>query len=138
MAFIAGKNSYFTFSGLLLTNSLASEVGLSGSADELDNSTIGNNWKAFDQGQAEATMAISGVWDDGTATTALDAVLFAALNGGGTKLYEYMPAGSATSKPKYAGNALCTAYEISSPVGDHVGFTLNLRAAGSPTRTISA
>ena len=140
MARVAGYKSYFTFAGIALTGvgKYASEVGLNMSADELEASVIGDNWKEFLQGQAEAVLPVSGVWDDGTAATDLDTVMFAAQNAGGTKLYEYCPAGSASNKPKYAGNAFLTGYEISSPVGGIVGITLALRAAGSPVRTMLA
>ena len=138
MAFHPGKDQYFTFNGLNLTNSLASEVKLSGSGDEFDASTIGGDWKRFLQGQSELNISATGLWDDGTAAGSLDAVLFANLNGGGTKLWEYMPAGSASGRILYKGNGFVKAYEIGAPVGDKVGFSVSIRAADTPARSIAA
>lgn len=138
MSFALGKSQYFTFKLLNLTNSLASEVKLTTTAGEVDQSTIGNNWKAFDQALAEANIAVSGVWDDGTAATSLDTVMHNAINAGGTGLFEYCPAGSATNRIKYNGNAFCTSYERGGAVADKVGFSAALRVAGSITRSTLA
>ena len=135
MAFSRGLAQYMQFNGLVLTSSLASDVKLNTSSGEIDMSTIGNNWKAFEQGQAEATIAVSGVWDAGTATTGLDAVLFANTNAGGTKLWEYIGEGSAVNRILYKGNGFLTGYEVGGAVGDRVGFSASLRVSGSVTRT---
>lgn len=138
MAFVEGKDQYFTFNLLNLTNSLASEVRMPMAGGESDASTIGNNWQAFLQAQANAQFNVSGVWDSGTAATSLDTVLYGNLNGGGTKLYEYMPAGSASNNILYKGNGFVTAYEIGAPVNDKVGFSLTIRVADTPTRSTLA
>ena len=140
MAFKAGKNAYLTVNALKMTNDLASEITFPMGSDEMDASTIGGNWKAFLQGQTEATMSVTGVWDDGTAATNLDAVCFALLTGG-TKLYEYMPGGSPVGtvayQPLYKGNCFATGYEIGAPVAGRVGFSLSLRNSGTITRSIA-
>ena len=133
---VAGHTGYCTVGGLLLSGTVASEFALHLSADELEASTIGQNWKEFMQGQAEATLDASGVWDSGTAALRLDAILFGMVNAGGTKLYEFLPAGSTTNQTKYTGNCLCTGYEITNPVGGVVGFTAAFRGAGSVTRSL--
>lgn len=138
MAFIPGKSQYFTFNLLNLTNSLASEVRASMGNEEIDVSTIGNDWKAFRQGQGDLSFSVNGVWDDGTAATSLDTVLYANQNGGGTKLYEFCPAGSASNKIIYKGNGFLTGYEVGGAVGDKVGFSATIRAADTPTRTTIA
>ena len=138
MAFSEGKDQYFVFNGLRLTNSLASEVRMPLAGGESDVSTIGNDWQAFLQAQANAQFNINGVWDDGTAATSLDSVLYANINGGGTKLYEYMPAGSASNKILYKGNGFVTAYEIGASVGDKVGFSLTIRVSDTPARSTVA
>ena len=138
MGFIKGKDQYMTFNLINLTASLASEVRLTMGAGELDESTIGNNWQAFDQGQANANVAVSGVMDDGTAATSLDTVMFANINAGGTKLWEYCPAGSASNRIKYNGNGFLTSYEVGAPVSDKVGFSAAIRVAGSVTRSTVA
>lgn len=138
MAFVEGKDQYCTFNLLNLTNSFASEVKLGMAGGESDVSTIGNNWQAFLQAQANAQLTVSGVWDSGTAATALDTVLYTNLNGGGTKLWEYVPAGSASNAIIYKGNGFVTAYEVGAAVADKVGFSLTIRVADTPTRTTVA
>ncbi len=135
---VQGHKQYFTFNLLNMTSGLASEVKLAGSGGEQDVSVIGSDWKAFLQGQAEATLTVSGVWDSGTATTNLDSVLYANLNGGGTKLYEYAPAGSASNKILYKGNGFLTAYEIGAALSDKVGFSATIRVADTPARSTLA
>ena len=138
MACQAGHKQYLTFNGLNLTASLASDVKMPGSRGVNDASTIGNNWSDSLEGQANATLTVSGVWDDGTATTSLDAVLFNNLNAGGTKLWEFMPSGSASAKPLYKGNGFVTAYEVGGAVGAKVGFSASIQVAGSVQRSIAA
>lgn len=133
---VAGKDSYATFGGLLLTGTVSSQIALKLKGSELDAATIGQNWKEFRQGQSEATLDASGIWDAGTATTQLDNVLFGAINNGGTKLTEFLPQGSATNQIKYTFNGFPTGYDMTSPVAGVVGFTLGLRASGSVTRSI--
>jgi len=136
MPIVAGKDGYFAVAGLLLTGTVASEVALHLSNDELEATVIGQNWKAFLQGQAEATLDASGVWDSGTAALALDAILFGMTNAGGTKPWELIPAGSAQNNTKYAGTCFCTGYEITNSVGGVVGFTASFRNAGSVARSL--
>ncbi len=130
-----GVNSYMTINALNLTNSAASDISMKIGNDEAEAAMIGDNWKQYAQGQAEATFDASGVWDAGTAAAALDAILFGMSNAGGTKLFEFCPQGSASNRVKYTGNALSTGYQISAPVKGIVGFTLGLRSSGSVTRS---
>lgn len=138
MGFRVGKEQYLVFNGLNLTSSLASEVQAAMGNQEIDVSTIGNDWQAFRQGQGNMSLSVSGVWDDGTAATNLDAVLFANTNGGGTKLYEFMPAGSASARPLYKSNGFLTAYEVGGGVADKVGFSVTIRVADTPVRSIAS
>lgn len=138
MSMHIGNDQYLTFNLVNLTSSLASEVKWSESGKEAEASTIGNAYQAFLQGQTGISVTISGVWDDGTAATSLDALLHTNMNGGGTKLVEWMPGGSATAKPLYKANGFVTAYEMGGAVNDKVGFSATIRIAGSPIRSISS
>ena len=133
---VPAKNIYMTIDGLKLTDSYAREIGMTVSAEEIDASTLGDQWKQFLQGQAEGGFTVSGIWSEGTAAAELDAKLYALVNAGGTKLFEYLPGGSTNNKRKYSGNAFATSYEVSGAVGAIVGFSLGLKAAGSITQTI--
>ena len=138
MAFVTAREQYFTFNLLNLTNSLASEVRMAMAGQAIDVTTIGNSWQQMRQGQAAITFTVSGVWDSGTAATSLDTVLYTNMNGGGTKLYEYVPAGSASNAIIYKGNGVLTGYEVGGAVGDKVGFSLTLVTADNPSRTTIA
>ena len=132
----AGHKGYFDINSYALTGTAAKEVALHLGSGELDASTIGQNWKEFMQGQAEATIDASGVWDAGTAATALDALLWAMINAGGTKLFEFVPGGSVNNETKYTGNCICTKYDVSDPLAGVVGFSGAFRVAGSVTRSL--
>lgn len=138
MGFHVGNDQYLTFNLVNLTSSLASEVKWSQAGKEAEVSTIGNTYQAFLQGQTGISVTVSGVWDDGTAANSLDALLQTNMNGGGTKLVEWMPGGSATAKPLYKANGFVTAYEMGGGVSDKVGFSATIRIAGSPIRSITA
>lgn len=130
-----GKDQYLAFAGMVVTDGAAADIKATFGTKEIDLSVIGSNWEAYDQGQANLSLAVSGVWDAGTATTALDAVMQGNINAGGTQLFAYMPQGSAATRIKYAGNGFLSAYEVGGAVADKVGFSCTLRAAGSVTRT---
>ncbi len=138
MSYQRAFKQYLQFNGLVLTTSLASEVKLTMNGEEIDVTTIGNNWKAYDQGQADASLSASGVWDDGTAATSLDAVMHGNINAGGTKLWEFMPSGSVSNSMLYKGNGFVTSHEVGGAVGSKVGFASAIRVAGSVTKTIGA
>lgn len=136
--YVAGKDSYATFDGLNIGSAIANEVRMAMAGREIEIAVMGLSWAQYIQGLSDLTLNISGVWDAGTAATALDAKGWGAINGGGTKLWEYMPQGSATNRIVYKGNGFATGWEVSSPVGDMVGFTLALRGSDTPTRSIAA
>lgn len=135
---VKGRNSYVTFRGLNIGSALANEAGLAISGEELDTRVFGSDWKAYDQGQSDAVLSVKGVWDAGTATTSLDAVLFAAINGGGTSLWEFMPQGSSSGRILYKGNGIPTSYNVSAPVAGIVGFDLTVRCSDTLVRSIAA
>ena len=130
----AGHKGYFDISGYALTGTAAKEVALHLGSGELDASTIGQNWKEFMQGQTEATIDVSGVWDSGAAAEAMDARLKAMINAGGTAGFVFMPGGNASGEWRYNGNCICTKYDVSDPLAGVVGFSVAFRVAGSVSR----
>ena len=134
---VQGKNSYVTFRGANIGSAIANEASLSLSGSEVESSVFGSNWKGYLQGQSEAELSVRGVWDAGTAALNIDAVLFAAMNGGGTSLWEFMPEGSAGGRILYKGNGLARSYRISSPIAAVVGFELTVRCSDAPVRSIT-
>lgn len=135
----AGKEQYFQFNGLALTTNLAAEIRMALASGEIDASTIGpSQWKTYAQAMADGTFTFSGVSDDGTATTSLNNVMHSNLNGGGTKLWEYCPGGSAASRPLLKGNGFITAFESGGDVNGMVGFSGGMRVSGSVQLTTVA
>lgn len=138
MAQHTGKQQIFRFNSLDLTNSIASEITWSTSADEIDASTINSaGTKSYLQGPYESTFDVSGVWDDSTASVAaVNATLYnnitnASGTAGGGRVFDYWPGGSAAAKPHYYGSAFLTSFEISGAVDGMVGFSMTLRTSGS-------
>lgn len=132
-AFRVGQEQYLQFNGLVLTSNLASEVKMTISGKEVDVSTIGTFWQDVRQGQAKLTLNVNGVWDDGTAATSLTTVAFNNLNNGGTKLWEFAPAGSASGRPLIRGNGVINSFDVGGAVSDKVAFTMVIGNAGTPT-----
>ena len=134
-----GKNAYFALdnaSGSLIniSNSL-NEISLPREIETAETTAFGDTDKTYITGLADATVSLSGMFD---------ATVDAQVNGGITALksgsvatlsFEYGPAGSASANPKFTGEAIITSYEISSPVGDVVTYSLELQVTGGVTGT---
>ena len=138
MAATHGKKSVFK-----LDNGSAVLVDISSSTTDVSYPTKlvadevttqgGTTDKAFIQGLRERTISITGIW-----STTLDAqiqTLQNALAAGtiASAMYEYGPAGSVTTMPKFSGVALLTTYEVNAPVGNVVTFKLDLQVSGNHT-----
>ena len=138
MAFTHGKKSVFKFdngSGVLADISIycdnvqyptklaADEVTAQGGATD----------KAFIQGLRERTIAVTGTYQQALGTQ-IEAVIVALANGTlATALYEWDPAGTATTMPKYTGNCLVTNFEVIAPINGAVTFKLDLQVSGNHT-----
>lgn len=135
--FIHGKDAAFKLdnaAGSLtdISNTL-NEVTLPRSIETAETTAFGNDDKTYIVGLGDATISVSGMFD-ATVNTHLNAAV-AALKAGtlATASFEYGPAGSASSAPKLSGEALITSYEIGSPVGDVVTYSLELQVTGAIT-----
>ena len=90
---------------------------------------LGDASKAFIAGLKDSSVSISGSWDV-TATTGNDVVLGGVVGGSAGTLV-YSPDGGTTT---YTAEALCTSYEMSSPVADKVAFSADFQVTGNVTR----
>lgn len=138
MAVEHGKNSYFQLEdsgGSTLRNltTYLTDVTFSTEQDEAQTTTKGQTWETYLQGHTRGTIELTGRWDP-TVTTGPDAVLFPLLTDTGTCGFEWGPDGNTAGEVKYSGECFLTAYEITSPLADIVGFTASLRITGTITR----
>jgi predicted secreted protein len=135
--FIHGKDAAFKLdnaAGSLtdISNTL-NEVTLPRSIETAETTAFGNDDKTYIVGLGDATISVSGMFD-ATVNTHLNAAV-AALKAGtlATASFEYGPAGSGSGSPKLSGESLITSYEIGSPVGDVVTYSLELQVTGAIT-----
>ena len=117
-----------------MTEFITEASGLPGEVEKLDTTTIGDAGRERSPGIENGAIRLSGFFDD-TATRGPDAV-FAALLTHTTQVYfDYGPAGKTTTKIKYEGYAWVNRYEITSRIGEMVGWVAELLVHGQVTRT---
>lgn len=132
MAFVHGKTAVFKIDNsggsLQDISSYCDSIDFPQTADTAEVSTFGVSSKAYVAGLKDSTISISGSWD-----SAADAILAAIVGLTGT--FEYGPAGSTAGLVKFTGEAICTSYSTSAPVGDKVSFSAEFQVTGNVTRT---
>jgi predicted secreted protein len=130
--FVHGKNADFEIGGTNLSEVL-NEASLPREIETAETTTFGKQDKTYITGLSDATVSLSGMFD--ATKDAAIGVLITNLKSGSisSASFAYGPAGSAGGKPKFSGNALITSYELSSPVGDVVTFSLELQVTGGVT-----
>jgi len=134
-----GKNAYFALdnaSGSLINiSNTLNEISLPREIETAETTAFGNADKTYITGLADATVSLSGMFD-ATVDTQINADITALKNGTVASLsFEYGPAGSASANPKFTGEAIVTSYEISSPVGEVITYSLELQVSGAVTGT---
>jgi predicted secreted protein len=125
-----GKNAQFELAGTNLSNTL-NEISLPREIETAETTAFGNQDKTYITGLSDATVSLSGMFD--ATTDAAISTIIANLKSGSiaSASFTYGPSGSAGSSPKFTGQALVTSYEISSPVGDVVTYSLELQCTGA-------
>jgi predicted secreted protein len=132
-----GKNAHFAIDGtagtLVTISNTLNEISLPREVETAETTAFGQNDKTYITGLADATISLSGMFD--ATTDALIAGDIANLKSGSVSSlsFEYGPAGSASAQPKFTGEALITSYEVSSPVGDVITYSLELQVTGGVT-----
>ena len=137
MAQSHGKDSYFAVedaAGAAVKNltTYITDIDETLTQDVAETTTKGQTAKTYVQGHTDATISISGRWDN-TATTGPDVVLRGLIGDVGTVSFEFGPEGNSTGDIKYSGECICTSYAISSPLADVVGFTADFQVTGTVT-----
>lgn len=105
-------------------------AGLPFQRDKAETSTLHATTKSYVAGLKDAAIPFEGPFDG-----AIDAQLFAMVNGGNVN-FEYYPQGNTTGLAKYAGQVTCTKYEMKSDVSDAASFSAELQVVGEVTRTL--
>lgn len=132
-----GKNAYFALDGtagsLVVISDTLNEVSLPREIETAETTTFGLGDKTYITGLGDATISLSGMLD--STVDAMIAGNIANLKSGSVASlsFEYGPSGSAASSPKLSGEALITSYEVSSPVGDVITYSLELQVTGGVT-----
>ena len=126
MAFISGKDSFFSVDGTDIT-SFVNQLSLSRDVNTLETTSFGSD-------QATYVVGVEGLSISGSAT--FDATadgVFAGLFDGSSVAFDYRP-DNTSSQPKYTGNAFVTNYSIDSSAGDLVSISFSLIVTGAVTR----
>lgn len=132
-----GKNAHFALDGtagsLVVISDTLNEVSLPREIETAETTAFGNNDKTYITGLGDATISLSGMFD-ATVDTMIAGNIANLKSGSVSSLtFEYGPSGSAGSSPKLSGEALITSYEVSSPVGDVITYSLELQVTGGVT-----
>jgi predicted secreted protein len=132
-----GKNAFFALDGtaasLVNISDTLNEISMPREIETAETTAFGNNDKTYITGLGDATVSLSGMFD-ATLNTMIAGNIANLKSGSVSSLtFEYGPAGSASPQPKFTGEALVTSYEVSSPVGDVVTFSLELQVTGGVT-----
>lgn len=133
MAFKHGSDSTFSVDdsgGTARSITGVDNVSLTRNGEPAEVTALGNNSKAFIAGLKDATVSISGSWDV-TSTTGNDVVL-SGIIGGSAGTISFSPDGGTTT---YSAEALCTSYDITSPVADKVSFSADFQVTGDVSRS---
>ena len=135
MAFSHGKNAIFKVDNAAGTltdiSAYLTDVSLPRSIETAETTTFGvtGGAKTYVTGLNDSTITTSGKFDP-----TVDAHLVGILGQEATVSFEYGPTGSAVGKIKFTGEAIVTKYDLASPVGDVVTFSMDLQVTGAVTR----
>jgi predicted secreted protein len=129
-----GKNAQFELAGTNLSTTL-NEITLPREIETAETTAFGTQDKTYITGLSDATVSLSGMFD-ATTDSAISTIIANLKSGSiASASFTYGPSGSVASSPKFTGAALVTSYEISSPVGDVVTYSLELQCTGAVTGT---
>ena len=129
-----GKNAQFELAGSNLSTTL-NEISLPREIETAETTAFGDQDKTYIVGLSDATVSLSGMFD-ATTNTAINTIISNLKSGSiASASFTYGPSGSVATSPKFTGEALVTSYEISSPVGDVITYSLELQCTGAVTGT---
>jgi hypothetical protein len=115
--------------------SYVDEVGFPQTTEVGETTTFGKTAKTYIVGLTDSTVSVSGKWDATLDAHIAGVVAAQAAGTLTTATFEYGPEGTTAGRVKYTGEAIVTSFEVSSPVGDVVTFSMELQVSDSVTRT---
>ena len=135
-----GKDAHFALDGtaasLVVISDTLNEITMPREIETAETTAFGQGDKTYITGLADATVSLSGMFD-ATVDTQINGDIANLKSGSvATVSFEYGPAGSGSGNPKFTGEALITSYEIGSPVGDVITYSLELQVTGGVTATV--
>ena len=142
MAFKHGKTALFKVDNaggtLVDLSAFCDSIDLSRDLDVAETSTFGSTSKTYVIGLIDGKISVSGKFDSAGAST-VDAVISGTLGQEASVTFEYQASNASVSStnPKYTGEAYCTSYKISAPVGDVVKFSAEYQITGAATRAVA-
>ncbi len=107
--------------------------GLPGERELNDSTTLGDSGHEREPSLENGRIRIAGFFDD-TATLGPDAVLGPLRTHTSATTFKYGPKGSTATFVRYTGTCWVRNYEITSRVGELVGFSADLEVNGAITR----
>jgi predicted secreted protein len=130
--FVHGKNAQFTLGATNISNTL-NEISMPREIETAETTTFGQQDKTYITGLSDATVSVSGMFD-ATVDAAINTLITNLKSGSiASASFRYGPAGSAGGAVKFEGDVLITSYELSSPVGDVVTYSLEMQVTGGVT-----
>ena len=130
--FVHGKNAQFVLGATNISDTL-NEISMPREIETAETTAFGSQDKTYITGLSDATVSLSGMFD-ATVDSAINTLITNLKSGSiSSASFAYGPAGSAGGKPQFTGDALITSYELSSPVGDVITYSLELQVTGGVT-----
>jgi predicted secreted protein len=137
-----GKNATFSIDGAASTlvdiSATLNTISMPRAVETAETTAFGTQDKTYIVGLSDATISISGMFDQATDVDLK--TMIANLKSGtlASASFEYGPMGSTSTYPKFTGECIVTAYDISSPVGDVLTYSLELQVTGAITQGVYA
>lgn len=135
--YVHGKNAYLKITinsvDTVLT-SITNDITFSTNIDAKETSYFGISDKTYIVGQRDATVNLSGLFDQTSAATletAMDNLISGAANSAISLTVG--PQGSTAGQRKYVMGVIPTSYDIGVPVGDVVKLSINFQRTGATT-----
>jgi len=136
MAKFVATDYKVTINGTNLSSSLTS-VDLSLSADEVDTTTFGGEWRTVTGGLKSGSITLNFLQDFGSAS--VDATLFPLFNTAATVVITPTSATVSATNPAYSLVALCNGYQpFASSIGDVASLSITWPTSGTVTRSTAA
>lgn len=137
MAAFSFDNADVTYNSVDLSDHVKS-ITISASADELEDSAMGDSWRTFLQGVKSWEATIE--FNEDFAASEVDATLWAAFNTGTNVTLAFLPEGGTvgTTNPEYSGSVVPQLGDIGGSYGDLAPRTVTLRGSGALARATSS